>query len=86
MDCCENGNSEDFCRELNPEELEKRARKLAAFYVSAATTGNTIVVFTMLAMQEILEQLLANPVDNLTSIIQVASSISSLNNSIRVVP
>ncbi|MBC8015347.1 MAG: hypothetical protein H7X79_06335 [Sporomusaceae bacterium] len=86
MDCCENSDSDDFSRELNVEQLEKRAVKLAAFYVSAATAGNAVVVFTMLAMQEILEQLLANPVDNLTSIIQVASSISSLNNSIRVVP
>ncbi|MEN6566312.1 MAG: hypothetical protein ABFC57_08410 [Veillonellales bacterium] len=70
-----------FC----PEELEERARKLAAFSVSAATNGNTIALFTMLVLQEILEQLAADPATNLTGIVAVSASIASLNNSIQLI-
>ena len=86
MACCENGTSDDFPGNLNLEELEKKAKKMAAFSVSAATAGNTIVVFTMLVLQEILEELMANPIDNLTSIVQISNSIGSLNSSINIVP
>lgn len=86
MDCSEISNHDDGSGISNIEELERKAVKLAAFSVSAATAGNTIVVFTMLVLQEILEELALNPIANLTSITQISSSISSLNNSIRIVP
>jgi hypothetical protein len=68
------------------EELEKRAVKMAAFSLSAATAGNTVVVFTMLLLQEILEELAQNPIVNLSSITQVSNSIGILNTSIKIVP
>ena len=74
------------CADINPignsECLEKKARKLAAFSNSAATTGNTIAIFAMLVLQEILEQEATNPINNITNIITIADSIANLNASI----
>jgi hypothetical protein len=67
---------------VNTEELEKKARKLAAFSNSAATAGNTITVFGMLVLQKILEQQLVNPTANLANIILITDSIANLNSSI----
>lgn len=73
------------CRALQTEELEEKAKKMAAFSISAATNGNTIAIFTMLVLQEILEQLAMNPTANLTGIVAISASIASLNNSIKLI-
>lgn len=86
MDCYEVYDCYHIYEPLNLEELEKRAQRLAAFSISAATTGNTVVVFTMLVLQEIIEQLAANPLANVTTIAQLSNSIALLNTSIKVVP
>ena len=82
MHACE---SADVRQMLLPEELEKRAKKLAAFSISAATTGNTVSVFALLVLQEILEQQALNPTANLDNIIAIANSISLLNGSIKLI-
>lgn len=76
----------DFCEILDPEELEEKAKKLAAFNNSAITTGNTIVVFAMLVLQEILEQQSLHPINNLNNIITISNSIAVLNTSLKVFP
>jgi len=68
---------------LNIEELEKKANKTIEFPRLAATTGNAIALFTMLVLQEILEQQAVNPIANLANIIQLSNSIASLNSSIK---
>lgn len=65
------------------ECLEKKAEKLAAFSNSAATTGNTVVVFTILILQEILEMEAVNPTANLANIITISNTIANLNASIK---
>lgn len=74
-----------LCHGFCIEELEEKARKLAAFPIPAITAGNTIVVFAMLILHEILEQQALNPVTNFNNIISIANSIAGLNTSIRVV-
>lgn len=76
----------DVYEPLDVEELEKRAIKMAAFSLSAVTAGNTVVVFTMLLLQEILEELARNPLANLSNITQIANSIGILNTSLKIVP
>ena len=83
MDCYQ---PYDVYEPLDTEELEKRAIKLAAFAVSAVTAGNTVVVFNMLLLQEILEELAQNPIANLNSITQVSNSIGILNTSMKIIP
>ena len=69
----------------NPERLEKRAKKLAAFSNSAATTGNTSAVFAILVLQEILELEAVDPITNLSNILLIANSIANLNTSIKAI-
>lgn len=68
------------------EELENKARKIGTSNRGTVCTGNSVVIFTMFLLQEILEQLAINPITNLTSIIAVAGIIASLNNSINIDP
>ncbi len=68
---------------INVECLEERAEQLAAFSTGAATAGNTIAVFSMLVLQEILEEESVNPVANLANIILITNSIAALNASIK---
>ena len=74
-----------FCS-FDPEDLERKAVKLGAFNKTAITTGNTIAIFAMLVLQEILEQLALNPAANLSKIIMVTNSIANLNSRIIVDP
>ena len=67
-------------------ELLAKARRMAAFSSTAANSGNTIVVFSMLVLQKILEVEAANPQDNLTRIIEISNSIANLNNSLKILP
>lgn len=71
---------------LNLEELEKRATKTIEFPLLAATTGNAIALFTMLVLQEMIEQLAIDPGTNMAAIIQLSNSIANLNNSIKIIP
>ncbi|WP_371378067.1 hypothetical protein [Sporomusa aerivorans] len=69
------------------EELERKAKRLTSCSTRATiVTGNSIVIFTMLVLQEILEQLAQDPIANLSSILSVANSIAALNSSIQVDP
>jgi len=70
---------------LNIEELEKKANKTIEFPRLAVTTGNAIALFTMLVLQEIVEEQAVNPIGNLANIIQLSNSIAALNNSIKIV-
>jgi len=67
------------------EELEKKSNKTIEFPLLAPLTGNTVAVFTMLVLQEILEQLALDPITNITTIIQISLSIASLNNSMKII-
>ena len=71
---------------LNLEELEKRATKTIEFPLLAATTGNAIALFTMLVLQEMIEQLAIDPGTNMSAIIQLSNSIANLNSSIKIIP
>ncbi|XEQ94586.1 hypothetical protein SCACP_34850 [Sporomusa carbonis] len=80
-------NTEDiYCEALNPDEFKKKARKLACQTGTTIATGNSVVLFTMLLLQDILEQLAVDPITNLSNIITVANSIASLNSSIKIDP
>jgi len=70
---------------LNMEELEKKANKAIEFPRLATITGNAIALFTMLVLQEIITQQAANPVANLSNIIQLSDSVASLNSSIKII-
>lgn len=74
------------CNMFNIEELEKKARKLACSTNMTIAAGNSVVLFTMLLLEEILEQLALDPITNLSSIITIANTISTLNSSIRIDP
>ncbi|SFL94776.1 hypothetical protein [Pelosinus propionicus] len=69
----------------NLEELEKKACKTIEFPRLATTTGNSIALFTMLVLKEILKQQAMNPIDNLTNILAISSSIADLNSSIKII-
>jgi hypothetical protein len=73
------------CNILNLEELERVANKTIEFPRLATTTGNAIALFTMLVLQEIIEQQTVNPIANLPNIIALSNSIASLNSSIKII-
>ncbi|MBP2625995.1 MAG: hypothetical protein H6Q68_706 [Firmicutes bacterium] len=85
MDCHKIHDSLANCGIVNLDELEKIANKTIEFPRLATTTGNAIALFTMLVLQEIIEQLAVNPIANLANIIQLSNSIASLNNSIKLI-
>lgn len=74
------------CHDFNVEELEKKARKLANCTRTTINTGNSVVLFTMLLLEELLEQLSRDPLANLTNILAIAAVIANLNNSIKIDP
>ncbi|MPM61595.1 hypothetical protein SDC9_108455 [bioreactor metagenome] len=65
------------------EDLEKKAVKLATSSKSTIIAGNSVILFTMLMLQETLEKLAVDPVANLDNIILIANTLISLNNSLR---
>jgi len=67
------------------EELEKKATQTIEFPQLAATTGNAIALFTMLVLQEIIEQQAISPIANMTNITQLSNTIASLNSSIKLI-
>lgn len=83
MNCHELHDSIAICDIFILEELEKKANKAIEFPRLAAITGNAIALFTMLVLQEIIEQQAINPIANLSNIIQLSNSIASLNSSIK---
>lgn len=74
------------CLSLNPEQLEKKARRLAKSPNVTIAAGNAVVLFTMFVLEEILEKLLLDPITNLTSILALADIIANLNSSINLDP
>ena len=69
------------------EELERKAKRLANCSTRATVAAsNSIVIFTMLVLEEILEQLAQDPIANLSSILSVANSIADLGSSIQLDP
>ena len=83
MDCHKIHDNLAMSSILNLEELEKKANKTIEFPQLALITGNAIALFTMLVLQEIIEQLAVNPIANVTNIIQLSNSIANLNSSIK---
>jgi len=82
MNCYDN---KAICLIKNLAELKEEANKTIETPELAVTTGNAIVVFNMLVLQEILEQQACDPIANLANIIQISNSISSLNSSINII-
>jgi len=70
---------------LNLEELEKVANQTIEFPRLAITEGNSIALFTMLVLQEIIAQQTVSPTANLANIIALSNSIASLNSSIKFI-
>ena len=68
------------------EELERKARRVATSTKATIATGNSVVIFTMLVLEELLEQLALDPLTNLANILVVANSIANLNSSIQIDP
>ena len=68
------------------EELEKKAGRLAASTHDTIVAGNSVVIFTMLVLEEVLEQLALDPITNLNSILAIANSVATLNSSIQFDP
>jgi len=68
---------------LDLEELEKKANKTIPFPRLAVISGNAISLFTMLVLQEIIEQQALDPITNLSNIIQLSNGIANLNSSIK---
>ncbi|MBP2663726.1 MAG: hypothetical protein H6Q71_1674 [Firmicutes bacterium] len=68
------------------EELERKARRIATSTNETISTGNSVVVFSMLLLEEILKQLALDPITNLTNILLVANNIANLNGSIQIDP
>ncbi|WP_378952044.1 hypothetical protein [Pelosinus sp. sgz500959] len=85
MDCHKTHDTLAISDIVNLEELEKKASKTIEFPLLAATTGNAIALFTMLVLQEMIEQLAVNPIANITNIIQLSNSIANLNSSIKTI-
>ncbi len=79
-------NVVNTCHNLNPECLEKKARKLASCNKTTIATGNSVVLFSMLVLEEILEQLALDPITNLSNILSTANTIANLNTSIQIDP
>lgn len=79
-------NVPDHYSVLCVEELQKKARRLAASKNETIAAGNAVVVFTMLLLEEILERLASDPVTNLNHILEIADRIANLNNSIQIDP
>ncbi|WP_094605205.1 hypothetical protein SPSIL_032770 [Sporomusa silvacetica DSM 10669] len=79
-------NVPDPCTILCLEELEKKARRLANSTKTTIAAGNSVVIFTMLLLEEVLEQLALDPITNLASIIVVSNSIANLNTSVQIDP
>ena len=74
----------DYCNTIcDLEELEKKANKTILVPRLATITGNAISLFTMLVLQEIIEQQALSPIANLSSILQISNSIALLNASIK---
>lgn len=65
------------------EDLEKKAIKLASATKTTLAAGNSVILFTMLLLEEILEKLALDPITNLDSIITIANTLTSLNSSLR---
>lgn len=68
------------------EELERKARRIATSTNETVSTGNSVVVFSMLLLEEILKQLALDPITNLTNILLVSNNIANLNGSIQIDP
>lgn len=70
---------------LFTDELFERAQKLAGTSSSAAIAANTETLYAMLVLQRILAQQAADPVNNLTHIIEITNSIANLGQSIVII-
>lgn len=69
---------------MDTNKLAERAMDLSAFANSTTRNSNSIVLFTMFVLQDILETQAQNPQTNLTSILSIANSIAALSLSLRI--
>lgn len=69
---------------MDTNKLAERALDLSAFTNSTTRNSNSIVLFTMFVLQDILETQAQDPQTNLTSILSIADSIAALSLSLRI--
>lgn len=69
---------------METHKLAEKAMDLSAFANSTTRFSNSIVLYTMFILQDILETLAKDPQANLTSILAVADSIAGLSLSLRI--
>lgn len=72
-------------RPLYADELFERAQKLAGTSSSAAIAANTETIYALLILQRLLAQQAADPVNNLTHIIEITNSMANLAQSIIII-
>lgn len=76
-------NAITSCNLSDIEDLEKKAIKLASSTKTTLAAGNSVLLFTMLLLEQILERLALDPIANIDSIIAIADTLTSLNASLR---
>lgn len=68
---------------IDTEELQEKAQRLAAFPTTAQNSGNAIIMYSMLILNDILTQQANDPVNNLDHILAISSTLATLNTSIQ---
>lgn len=69
----------------NDDVLLEKAKRLAATTTSAAIASNTITLYTMLVLQNMLSKQIADPVNNREHILAISNTISNLAEGIIVI-
>lgn len=69
---------------MNTEKLAERALELSAFSNSTTRYSNSVVLFTMFVLQEMLESQARQPETNMSNILAISNSIASLSLSLRI--
>lgn len=72
-----------LCLSICTRELQEKAQKLAAFPTTALNSGNAIIMYSMLILNNILTEQAADPINNLDHILAISSSLATLNSSIQ---
>jgi hypothetical protein len=70
---------------INTCELQEKAQRLAAFPTTALNSGNAMIMYSMLILNNILTEQTADPINNLDHILSITSALATLNSSIRTI-
>jgi hypothetical protein len=68
---------------INTRELQEKAQRLAAFPTTAQNSGNAMIMYSMLILNNILTEQAADPVNNLDHILAISATLATLNSSIQ---